>query len=644
MRRGLSLHTRMMLLFCTVVGALLVASYLLLYLAFARIIHNKFDGRLLEAASALSEDLADFVAAPSDITEVGLPGQIFEVFDDHEKPVALSRSLHGQPLQLALGQRTEGPSRLQTINVPEQGKLRVVQVPVRTAPVALLDTWGVRVEPSSSGGTLTICNFSTGDVLASAKLPAVSGSNSCRTFPPKASWENTAMPAKETGTFTATFDATPSRAMEARVGISQGTQTNRLAYPIMVRFTTSGLIQAHNGGSYEGSFHYVGGQRYHFRLAVDLASHRYSTIVTPPAGPEQVLGTNFTFRNARNLTLVVAMSTKEAEESLVRFRQLILFLLASNLILVALVSASYVRRSLRPLSDLTEKVGSIALHLRGCGSTEAPLAEVLRIPLPVSNSQDELGRLTDAFNQLSATLNDVLQQLQQFVSDASHELRTPLSILRGEAELLLRKPRSVEEYRQALIVINAELKNLGQIVEGLFTLAMADAGQLRIGKEPLYLNDVLEEACTLVGRRAQDKSIAIQCRHVEKVLSAGDETLLRELFLIFLDNALKYSPPHTLIQVDLKGAGAMALVEFEDQGVGIAPEHLPHIFERFYRVPISGNGDTQSGGLGLAIAKAIVKVHNGTIECASTPGRGSIFTVKLPRNITHESADPGREA
>jgi signal transduction histidine kinase len=510
---------------------------------------------------------------------------------------------------------------------------------VRSAPVAFLDTWGVRVEPSSAGGTLTICNFTSDDVLGSSGLPAARGSTSCTTFPPKAAWENTALAAKKLGAFTAAFDATPSPRMEAMVGISPGRQTNRLAYPIMVRFTTSGLIQAHSGGSYIGALHYLGGQRYHFRLAVDLASHTYSIFVTPPQSAEQALGTNLAFRSARNLTLVVAMSTKDAEASLVRFRQLIVFLLASNLILVGLVSSFYVRRSLRPLSDLTERVGVIALHLRGGASVQAPLAEVLRRPLPLSNSQDELGRLTDAFNQLSATLHDVLQQLQQFVSDASHELRTPLSILRGEAELLLRKPHSVEEYRQVLTVINTELKNLGRIVEGLFTLAMADAGQLRICKQPLCLNDVLEEACVLMGRRAQEKSIAIKRRHVEKVLSAGDEILLRELFLIFLDNALKYSPPHTFIQVDVKSSGNMALAVFEDRGMGIAAEHLPHIFERFYRVPTSGNEDTQSGGLGLAIAKAIAEVHGGSIECASTPGKGSIFTVQLPRSTTDESAD-----
>jgi signal transduction histidine kinase len=447
------------------------------------------------------------------------------------------------------------------------------------------------------------------------------------------------MPAHETEVFTATFDATPSSAMEGRIGMSQGRQRTPLAYPIMVRFTTSGLIQVHNAGSYEGMLHYLGGKKYHFRLAVDLKSRTYSIFVTPPRGSEQELGANVAFRNVRSLSLVVAMSTKDAETSLARVRQLILFLLASNLILVALLSASYVRRSLLPLSDLTDKVGVIALHLRGCASTEAPLADVLRMPLPSSNSQDELGRLTGAFNELSATLHDVLQQMHQFVSDASHQLRTPLSILRGEAELLLRKPHSVEQHRQALTVINAELKNLGQIVEGLFTLAMADAGQLRIGTEPLYLNDVVEEACALVGRRAHDKSITIQYRHIEKVLSAGDETLLRELFLIFLDNALKYSRSGTLIQIDVKGSEDRALVVFEDQGIGIAPEHLPHIFERFYRVPVSGNGDSQSGGLGLAIARAIVKVHGGTIECTSILGKGSIFTVKLPRDVTDHTTD-----
>jgi signal transduction histidine kinase len=253
------------------------------------------------------------------------------------------------------------------------------------------------------------------------------------------------------------------------------------------------------------------------------------------------------------------------------------------------------------------------------------------LPLAFSERDDELGRLADAFNQLFACMESALMQLRQFVSDASHELRTPLSILQGETELLLKEPREPAEYHRALEVIDSELKKLSRIVEGLFTLAMADAGQLRLQHEPLYLNEVLEEACALVTPRARAKRIAIERELGCEVSYVGDEIFLRHLFLIFLDNALKYSAQETTVRVEMAALNGTVNVRFRDQGAGIPPEHLSHIFERFYRVPQTDATEAQSGGLGLAIAQAIVHAQGGTIECASQPGSGSTFTISFPR-------------
>jgi signal transduction histidine kinase len=248
----------------------------------------------------------------------------------------------------------------------------------------------------------------------------------------------------------------------------------------------------------------------------------------------------------------------------------------------------------------------------------------------VSNPHDELGRLAETFNDLFASLDSALRQLRQFVSDASHELRTPLSVLRGETELMLSEPRSAEEYQKALRSIEEELKKLSRIVEGLFTLAMADAGQLRLAKEPLYLNEVLEESCALATPLARAKGIVIDRDLKEEVFDIGDEPFLRQLFLIFLDNAVKYSPPHSRVRVRLEVSNGMARSEFQDQGMGISDEHLPHIFERFYRGAPHNSEEVQSGGLGLAIAQAIVRAEGGSINCQTTPGRGTTFTINLP--------------
>jgi len=231
-------------------------------------------------------------------------------------------------------------------------------------------------------------------------------------------------------------------------------------------------------------------------------------------------------------------------------------------------------------------------------------------------------------NQLLGRIEAVVRQLRQFVSDASHELRTPLAVLQGEAELLLSQPRTSAEYETATRVMDSELKKLSRIVEGLFTLSMADAGQLRIAPEPLYIEEVLEEACALATPLANQKQIQIERQFERDVLSHGDGAFLRQLFLIFLDNAIKYSPPATKIRVTL-ATNPHPQIRFHDEGVGISKDDLPRIFERFFRA--SPSGETHSGGLGLSIAQAIVQAHHGTIDCESTAGVGSVFTIRLPR-------------
>jgi signal transduction histidine kinase len=230
-------------------------------------------------------------------------------------------------------------------------------------------------------------------------------------------------------------------------------------------------------------------------------------------------------------------------------------------------------------------------------------------------------------HQLLGRIDAVVRQLRQFVSDASHELRTPLAVLQGETELLLARPRSSEEYVGAARVMESELKKLTRIVDGLFTLSMADAGQLRIAPEPLYLEEVLEESCGMALPLAQHKRIEIERKLQRDVLVNGDPTFLRHLFFIFLDNAIKYSPSGSRVRVTLAREGDVRVC-FADNGIGIAKENLSRIFERFFRA--GPPTETQSGGLGLAIAQAIVQAHQGSIECQSEVGMGSTFTVRLP--------------
>ena len=331
------------------------------------------------------------------------------------------------------------------------------------------------------------------------------------------------------------------------------------------------------------------------------------------------------FRNRTGAhVLALAVPTRDADQALLTFRHMIFVLFPLSLLLTAAVSAWYVGRSLHPVAELTRQAREMVGRAAD-GNRREPWR-----PLGVLNPHDELGRLAETFNDLFASLDSVLRQLRQFVSDASHELRTPLSVLRGETELMLSEPQSAEEYQKALRSIEEELKKLSRIVEGLFTLAMADAGQLRLAREPLYLNEVLEESCALATPLARSKGIVIDRDLKEELSSRGDETFLRQLFLIFLDNAIKYSPPHSRVCVHLEVSDSMARAEFQDEGMGISDEHLPHIFERFYRAAPPSSEGVQSGGLGLAIAQAIVRAEGGSIHCQTTPERGTTFTINLP--------------
>jgi len=326
--------------------------------------------------------------------------------------------------------------------------------------------------------------------------------------------------------------------------------------------------------------------------------------------------------------LAVAIPTFGTNRLLDTFGRITLLLFPLSLLLTAAISAFYVGRSLTPIKALTRHAKLMAKRVTDRhGFWE---------PLPITSPHDELGRLAETFNQLLESVDSAVRQLRQFVTDASHELRTPLAVLHGETELILSKPRTGDEYRNTLAAIDDEMKKLTRIVEGLFTLSMADADQLHLESEPLYLNEVLEEACTLVGPRARAKNISIIRDLNYEVAYVGDEAFLHEMFLIFLDNAIKFSPSGSQVSVGLTQNGSSIQICFEDQGAGIPSEHLPFIFERFYRAR-PGNGELHSGGLGLAIAQAIAHAQGGSIECQSAPGSGSTFTILLPASQAAEN-------
>jgi len=368
-------------------------------------------------------------------------------------------------------------------------------------------------------------------------------------------------------------------------------------------------------------------------LPFDLTANHSAFQVADIGGEQSVRVAILPFEQAKQKRfLAVAIPTFGTNRVLDTFGRIVLILFPISLLLTAGISMIYVGRSLAPITDLTQHAASMAKRVtQSQGFWE---------PLPVTTPHDELGQLAATFNDLFRGVDSAVRQLRQFVTDASHELRTPIAVLHGETELLLSKPRTAEEYQKTLSIFDDELKKLTRMVEGLFTLSIADAGQLHLESEPLYINEVLEEACALVSSRARRKGIAILRQLDQEFPYTGDEAFLHQLFLIFLDNAIKYSPGKSVLHVTLEQVDGTIRVCFQDHGIGIAAEHLPFIFERFYRAAPSTAGDSHSGGLGLAIAQAIVRAQGGTIECVSAAGLGSSFTVVLPLIPTGQIAVP----
>ena len=220
-----------------------------------------------------------------------------------------------------------------------------------------------------------------------------------------------------------------------------------------------------------------------------------------------------------------------------------------------------------------------------------------------------------------------MRRQRDFVADAAHELRTPLAIMRTAAELGL-TDESPSEQQRALEQTLAQNNHLTRLVESLSLLARADSGALSIQRAPVDLTRLVEESAEAVEMLAEEREITLNASSQPGIVVSGDEGRLRQLMLILLDNALKYTPSGGHVVVSAETQGGMARVEVRDTGIGIDAADLPHVFDRFYRADRARTGE--GTGLGLAIGRWIAEVHGGRITAANVPGGGAVFTVTLP--------------
>lgn len=339
-----------------------------------------------------------------------------------------------------------------------------------------------------------------------------------------------------------------------------------------------------------------------FGLTDDSDSGRWRLYVVRMEEPEQYL--------------MAAAPLDRIDASVERLRQLVALLAVFAAAVTLAAGALLAGRALRPVATLTETAGAIA--------RSRDFSKRVR----VGKRRDELGRLADTFNEMLAGLEQSYQREQRFVDDASHELRAPLTAIQGNLELLRRYPdKSPAEQQEALNEATREAQRLSRLVADLLALARADAG-MSLLRQRVELDRVLLDSLAQARHLARGQRVELAA--LEPALVEGDPDRLKELFLILLDNALKYTPPEGQVILNLCRSNATVEVTVHDTGVGISPDDLPRVFDRFYRVDTARTPDPGGTGLGLPIARWIVEQHGGKIELESKPGQGTTVSVRLP--------------
>ncbi len=349
------------------------------------------------------------------------------------------------------------------------------------------------------------------------------------------------------------------------------------------------------------------------------------TTGTPHARYESIVANGERWRLLTGTTMVdsraVVLRVSRAEERLRNQLWEILVVLVLGLPLVVVLAAmgGYVlaRRALAPIDHLASDARRIT-------------ADRLHERLSVPNPNDEVGRLTAVINDTFARLESSFDRLRRFTADASHELRSPLAVIRGIGEAGLGERRSPEEYREAMGSMLEEVDRLTNLVDTLLRLSHADAGMVRLARESIDVGQLTNEVVSSLAVLAEERNQCLAVNVADHVTILADRPVLREAVTNIVDNAIKYSPPGSTIDVSARAADGRAIVTVADEGPGIASEYRDRIFDRFFRVDEARSRDRGGTGLGLAIAKWAVEINGGQIAVDQRPNGGSVFRIVLP--------------
>lgn len=298
---------------------------------------------------------------------------------------------------------------------------------------------------------------------------------------------------------------------------------------------------------------------------------------------------------------------------------LLILVLGMPVVVVGAIGGGYVlmRRALQPLDEITRQAERIS-------------SQNLGERLQSAKSGDELDRLAAALNRMLARLEDAFQHINRFSADASHELRTPLTILRGELEAVARQQGIPADLLEPIGSALEETERLAKIVDNLLAISRLDAGEISMEVVRLDLGELVVSTAEQMHLLAEEKKIAIRYQVTPSVHVHADASRLKQVVVNLLDNAIKHTGERGEVEITVAAQDGKGVIEVADNGAGISPAALPHVFERFYRADRARSRDSGGAGLGLAIVKSICVALNGEVRIASAEGKGTRVRVELP--------------
>jgi len=333
--------------------------------------------------------------------------------------------------------------------------------------------------------------------------------------------------------------------------------------------------------------------------------------------PLRIMTTTIT-ADGRLLGVQVAEPMDDYLEALERFRTA-MFIGIPILLAIAAAGGYWISsRALRPVDEITRAAQTI---------NPQDLSQRVTVP----HTGDELQRMAETLNQMLQRIESAVTRITQFTADASHELRTPVGLIRTRAEVTLAKPRTSEQYRDALKEVLVESERTTALIENLMMLARADTGSETLNFDRTNICEIATEVCTQAQSLAEAKQLQWSATIPDTAIwDRGDANALRRLLLILVDNAVKYTPPAGSVRLALQRDGTDAEIRVSDTGIGISESDLPHIFDRFYRADKARSRELGGTGLGLSIGRWIASAHGGEIKVESSTPNGTTFLVRWP--------------